>query len=74
MIESQKDLKALLKLCRSQGVTEISIGNTHIKFGDEPKTIAGDVEEIEEIDPLADIDMPLSNEELAALANGGELT
>lgn len=31
-----KELKAILKLCRSQGVTDITIGNVTIKFGDMP--------------------------------------
>ncbi len=61
MIESIKDLKALLKLCRSNGVT--------FKLGEMPKAISGDVEEIEESDIL-DIEAPLSPEEYAAFANG----
>lgn len=31
-----KELKAILKLCRSQGVTDITLGGVSIKFGDMP--------------------------------------
>ncbi len=36
MIKDLKDLKGLLKLCRSQGVTEIELGEVKLKFGDMP--------------------------------------
>lgn len=37
MINNLKELQALLKLCRKQGVTEITLGGTVIKFGDLPR-------------------------------------
>lgn len=70
MIENLKDLKALLKLCRSNGVTEINWGKGSLKLGEAPKTIAGEVEEIEEDNPMDNLESPLSPEELAAFANG----
>jgi hypothetical protein len=36
MINDLKDLKSLLKLCRTQGVTEIELGTVKIKLGDLP--------------------------------------
>lgn len=36
MINDIKDLKQLFKLCRQQGVTEIKLGDTEIKFGEMP--------------------------------------
>lgn len=36
MISDLKDLKALFKLCRIQGVTEIKLNGVEIKFGDMP--------------------------------------
>lgn len=36
MINDLKDLKALLKLCRSQGVTEIKLQGVEFKLGDLP--------------------------------------
>lgn len=36
-----KDLKAILKLCRAQGVTDITLGALAIKFGDMPYEIKG---------------------------------
>lgn len=33
-----KDLKAILKLCRAQGVTDLTLGELSIKFGEMPKT------------------------------------
>lgn len=36
MIKDLKQLQAFLKLCRKQGVTEISFGDCNVKFGDLP--------------------------------------
>ena len=36
MIKDLKDLQALLKLCRKQGVTEINMQDLKIRFGDLP--------------------------------------
>lgn len=33
MIKDLKELQALLKLCRKQGVTDINLGDISIKFG-----------------------------------------
>ncbi len=45
-----KELQALLKLCRKQGVIEITSQDLCIKFGDLPKSKAtDDAEEAEEI-------------------------
>lgn len=43
-----KDLQALLKLCRKQGVIEITSEGLSIKFGDLPKKESGDKEDSEE--------------------------
>jgi hypothetical protein len=69
MVESIKDLKSLLKLCRQNGVTEITWGGASFKLGEVPRAINGDVEDIEESD-VPDLEMPLSPEELTAFANG----
>ncbi len=55
MIKDLKELKALLKLCRAQGVDEITLNGTVIKFGDMPVKLSGDgdQDEPEEPDPLA---------------------
>lgn len=45
MIENLKDLQALLKLCRKQGVTSIKIGSAEIHFGDLPKRASGTSDE-----------------------------
>ena len=36
-----KELKAILKLCRSQGVNKITLGSMAIEFGDMPMEIKG---------------------------------
>jgi hypothetical protein len=36
LIKDLKELATLLKLCRKQGVTEITLDGTVIKFGDLP--------------------------------------
>ena len=38
MIADLKDLKALFKLCRAQGVTSIKVAGVEINFGDMPTT------------------------------------
>jgi len=38
VINDLKDLQKLLKLCRSQGVTEIDLGTVKLKLGDMPQT------------------------------------
>ena len=36
-----KELKAILKLCRSQGVDKITLGGMSIEFGDVPYEVRG---------------------------------
>ena len=36
-----KELKAILKLCRAQGVTDITLEGVSIKFGEMPYAIKG---------------------------------
>ena len=70
MIENLKDLKALLKLCRQAGVTEINLGTVSLKLGEMPRAIQGDIEEMSDDEFISDIEAPLSNEELVAFAQG----
>ncbi len=55
MIKDLKELQALLKLCRKQGVTEITLSGVEIKFGEMPKKSADDAAdgeiETEELTP-----------------------
>lgn len=71
MIENQKDLEKLLKLCRKQGVTEIVLPTVSFKLGDLPTKHP--IESIEDQeDKFADFpDGPLTPEELTYFANGG---
>lgn len=72
MIENLKDLRALLKLCRQQGVTEIALPNVSFKLGDAPTKYTAELVE-EEDDKYADFpDGPLTPEELTFFANGGK--
>jgi hypothetical protein len=41
VIASLKDLERLLKLCRKQGVTELTIGEVSLKLGDLPVEASG---------------------------------
>ncbi len=70
MIESIKDLERLLKLCRKQGVTDISVVGATLKLGELPQKHSH--ESIEEQDePNTDVfDEPLTPEELIAFSNG----
>ncbi len=44
MIKDLKELQALLKLCRKQGVTEVSLEGVSIKFGALPERKSQDEE------------------------------
>lgn len=66
MIQNLKELQALLKLCRKQGVTEIDLCGTKIKFGDLPKKNA-ETDEVEE----PDADSDLTPEQLMFFSVGG---
>lgn len=72
MIESLKELEKLLKLCRKQGVIEISVVGANIKLGELPtKQVVESIEE--EQNPLEGFpDTELSPEELTFFANGGK--
>lgn len=72
MIENQKDLERLLKLCRKQGVTEITLPSVSFKLGELP--VKHPTESIEDQDDkYADFpDTPLTPEELTFFANGGK--
>lgn len=71
MIENQKDLEKLLKLCRKQGVTELVLPTVSFKLGEMP--VKHQAESIEDQDDkFADFpDGPLTPEELTYFANGG---
>lgn len=74
MIENLKDLERLLKLCRKQGVTELSLGSVTLKLGELPTSehVATDSVEPDFEDKYANFpDGPLSPEELTFFANGG---
>lgn len=72
MIENLKDLERLLKLCRKQGVQELSLGTVTLKLGDLPTSREPVADTDESEDPFADFpDGPLTNEELTFFANGG---
>lgn len=36
MIKDLKDFEKMLKICRKQGVLEVSVGDLSVKFGDLP--------------------------------------
>jgi hypothetical protein len=74
MINDLKDLKALLKLCRNQGVTEIKLGSVELKLGDLPIENTSQQVETEQIsdDPYANFpDGILSPDALAFYSAGG---
>ena len=70
MIESLKDLKEFLTICREQTVTEITFSGCHVKFGPVPviEPVAAP-ETKSEIDKF--IDGQISQEELIFYSAGG---
>ena len=73
MIENLKDLKALLKLCRANGVTEINLGTVALKLGEMPQQVSQSDDLLEGTrETFEDFpDGPLTPEELTFFANGG---
>ena len=72
MIDSIKDLERLLKLCRKQGVLEITTAEVSFKLGEVPvKHPDESIEDQEEGYPS--FDEPLTNEELTRYANGEDI-
>lgn len=76
MIKDLKDLKNLLKLCRSQGVTELEFGGVRLKLGDLPieksKQEHVDDNEIDSDNPYSNFpDGILTAEQLAFYSAGG---
>jgi hypothetical protein len=56
-----KELKALFKLCRSQGVNKITVGPMVVEFGDMPYEVKGG----ERVTVVEDESVMPSDEELA---------
>lgn len=71
MVETLKDLERLLKLCRKQGVTDISFPQLSLKLGELP--VKHPNQSVEEQDErFSDFpDGPLTPEELTYFASGG---
>lgn len=70
MIENIKELEKFLKLCRKQGVIDITWGTLSLRLGDIPLKADGSIEESE--DPLTNFpEGELTTEELTFFANGG---
>jgi hypothetical protein len=57
VINDLAELKKLLKLCRQQGVTEITLSGTVIKFGDLPAKKAGEDDAQDDAPDLPDEQM-----------------
>lgn len=68
MIKDMKELQALLKLCRKQGVTEIILGGVSVKFGEMPVRKGGG--EADDDEPPTD---ELTPEQLMFFSAGGEM-
>lgn len=75
MIDNLKDLEKLLKLCRKQGVTELSLGQVSIKLGDLPQEPGEQTQyqyEEAQLDPYANFPPGLlTPEQEAFYASGG---
>lgn len=72
MVETIKELERLLKLCRKQGVTELTTPSIAFKLGDLP--VKHPNQSIEDQDDIYENfpDGPLTAEELTFFANGGD--
>ena len=70
MIDSLKDLERLLKLCRKQGVTKITLNAVAFELGELPTKIQSQSIDDIETEQESLFDAPLAPAEYAALANG----
>ena len=72
MVQTLKDLEKLLKLCRKQGVTEIVWDAVSFKLGEVPR-VNSNADEIEDDEGefINALETPMSQEEMAIFANGG---
>lgn len=77
MINDLKDLRSLLTLCRSKGITEFKMNGLEIKFGDLPKSQSEEQALAEEDVVMNPYDgFPqniLSPEQLSHYAQGGSV-
>lgn len=74
MIKDLKDLKALFKLCRLQGITDFKMNGIEIKFGDLPisQTAQDQLSNQDEASPFANFPQgELTPEQLAFYSAGG---
>lgn len=70
MVESIKDLERLLKLCRKQGVTEITVVGANLKLGELPAKHSNESIEDQDEPNVSMFDEPLTAEELISFSNG----
>jgi hypothetical protein len=73
MINDLKDLKALFKLCRAQGITDFKMNGLDIKFGDLPQGLTQSEVQIDDpVNRYAGFPQgELSPEQLAFYSAGG---
>lgn len=73
MIDNLKDLEKLLKLCRKQGVTDLTLGQISLKLGDLPQEPGQEISyEDAQLDPYAGFPSGLlTPEQEAFYASGG---
>lgn len=75
MIKDLKDLKALLKLCRVQGITDFKMNGLEIKFGDLPmgqRALADQTSDEDVTNPYGNFPQgELTPEQLAFYSAGG---
>lgn len=72
MITTLKDLEKLLKLCRKQGITEIELLGTKVKFGDLPASSIPGMELVEDENPYENFPQgELTPEQLMFYSSGG---
>jgi len=72
MIKDLKDLKALLKLCRANGVTDFKWGDITLKMEASPVNTNPDVADLEDAEAefIRAVEAPLTHEEAVAFAAG----
>lgn len=74
MINDLKDLKALFKLCRAQGITQFKMNGVEVSFGDLPSNQQTDQQETiqDPASPWANFpDRILTPDELTFYSSGG---
>ena len=66
MISNLKELKALIKLCRSHGVTQVTVAGVTLQLGEAPRKL-----KTEQQNDKPEVEQPYTDDDIAFWSSGG---